>query len=114
MRCRACNSRNTRVTCTDLKDSTVTLRYCRCLDCKAHYKTIETYALYKPGPKIGSKTGPKQIGSENHQSVLTEANVIRLRYMHQKGTKQIELVKIFGVSPTTVSRIINRKMWTHV
>ena len=114
MRCRACNSRNTRVTTTDHRDSTVTWRYCRCLDCKAHYKTKETYAMFKTGPKVGSKTKPKQIGSENHQSVLTEANVIKLRYMHQKGAKQVELVKIFGVSPTVVSRIINRKAWTHV
>lgn len=114
MRCRVCNSRNTRVTSTDQRDSTVTLRYCRCLDCKAHYKTKETYAVFKPGVKTGSKTGPKQIGSENHQSVLTEADVIRLRYMHQKGIKQVELVRIFGVSPTRISRIINRKAWTHV
>ena len=114
MRCRTCNSRNTRVTTTDKRYVNVVYRYCRCLDCKTHYKTIETYALYKPGPKKGSKTGPKQIGSENHQSVLTETNVIRLRHMYQKGTKQIELVKIFGVSATTVSRIINHKMWTHV
>jgi len=114
MRCRACNSRNTRVTSTNQHDSTVTLRYCRCLDCKAHYKTKETYAVFKPGPKKGSKTGPKQIGSANHQSVLTEADVIRLRYMHQKGIKQVELVRIFGVSPTRISRIINRKAWTHV
>ena len=114
MRCRTCNSRNTRVTSTDYKSSTVTLRYCRCLDCKARYTTRETYVVFKPGPKVGSKTGPKQVGSENHQSVLTEADVIRLRYMYQKGTKQVELVKIFGVSPTVISKIINRKAWTHV
>lgn len=113
MRCRFCNSSNTKVTVTEHK-LTQTWRYCKCLDCDARYKTIEKYAVLKTGPKVGSKTGPKQIGSENHQSVLTEENVLQLRQMHQKGMKQTELVKIFGVSPTVISRIINRKAWTHV
>lgn len=114
MRCRACNSSNTRVTSTDQRDSTITLRYCRCLACKAHYKTIEKYAVPKPGPKLGSKTGTKVCGSAHPQSVLTEADVIKMRYMHQKGIKQKELIKIFGVSSVTVSNICQRKAWTHV
>lgn len=114
MICRACNSRNTRVTCTDSKDVTLTKRYCRCLDCKAHYQTVETYLIAKPGPKFGSKTGTKVCGSAHPQSVLTEADVIRLRDMYEKGTRQVELVKIFGIEKTTVYKIVHRKKWTHV
>jgi hypothetical protein len=114
VRCRACNSRNTRVITTDAKNATLTKRYCRCLDCKAHYQTVEKYAVPKPGPKLGSKTGTKVCGSAHPQSILTEADVIKMRYMHQKGIKQKELIKIFGVSSVTVSNICQRKAWTHV
>ena len=116
MRCRACNSRNTRVTSTDRRTKNVTFRYCHCLDCKAHYKTIEKYEVPKPGPEPGSVTlaNPFGSGSANPQSVLLEADVIRLRYMHTKGTNQRQIAKIFGISNQTVSRIVNRKIWTHV
>jgi hypothetical protein len=112
MRCRACNSRNTRVTSTDLIDATLTKRYCRCLDCKARYQTVEKYLVLKPGPRLGSKT--KLYGSNHPLSVLTETDVIRLRHMYKKGTRLIELAKIFGVSRQHVSSIVNRKTWTHV
>ena len=114
MRCRACNSCNTRVTSTDKRYVNVVYRYCRCLDCKTHYKTIETYALYKPGPKPGSKTGSKLIGSANHQAVLTESNVIQLRRMYREGINQRQLAQIFGVCSQHVSRIVTYKIWTHV
>lgn len=114
MRCRACNSRNTRVTSTDHRYIDVVYRYCRCLDCKAHYKTIEKYALPRLGPKLGSKTEPKLIGSANHQAVLTESNVIELRRMHKEGMNQQQLAQIFGICSQHVSRIVTRKVWTHV
>jgi hypothetical protein len=116
MRCRACNSINTRVTSTDRQTKNVTFRYCRCLDCKAHYKTIEKYEIPKPGPEPDSVTlaNPFGVGSTNPQSVLLESNVIRLRHMHKKGMNQRQLAKIFGISNQTVSRIVNRKIWTHV
>jgi len=114
MRCRACNSRNTRVTSTDVTSATLTKRYCRCLDCKTHYQTVETYAIAKLGPKLGSKTGSKLVGSINHQAVLTESNVIQLRRMHKEGTNQRQLAKIFGICHQHVSRIVNYKIWTHV
>jgi hypothetical protein len=114
MRCRTCNSRNTRVTTTDSTNAGLTKRYCRCLDCKAHYQTTETYLVLKPGPKLGSKTGTKVCGSAHPQSVLTETDVIRLRDMYQNGTRQVELVKIFGVNKTTIYKIVHRKKWTHV
>lgn len=114
MRCRACNSRNTRVTTTDQTNATLTKRYCRCLDCKAHYQTIEKYLVLKPGPEPGSKTRSKLVGSANHQAVLTESNVIQLRRMHKEGMNQRQLAQIFGVCNQHVSRIVTYKIWTHV
>ena len=114
MRCRACNSRNTRVTSTDQTNEVLTKRYCRCLDCKAHYQTVEKYLILKPGPKPGSKTGSKLIGSANHQAVLTESNVIQLRRMYREGMNQRQLAQIFGVCSQHVSRIVTYKIWTHV
>jgi hypothetical protein len=113
MKCRSCNSLNTKVTVTKHK-LTETWRYCRCLDCNSRYKTIETYVIAKPGPRFGSKTGTKVCGSAHPNSVLTEADVIKLRDMYQKGTRQVELVKIFGIEKTTVYKIVHRKNWTHV
>ena len=115
MKCRSCNSLNTKVTVTEHK-LTETWRYCRCLDCATRYKTIEKYAIPKPGPAPGSVTpaNPFGAGSANPQSVLLESNVIKLRYMHTKGMNQRQLAKIFGISNQTVSRIVNRKIWTHV
>ena len=112
MRCRACNSRNTRVTTTDAKNATLTKRYCRCLDCKAHYQTVERYLIMKPGPRLGSK--PKLYGSNHPMSVLTEVDVVKLRSMHKTGMTFINLAKIFGISRQHVASIVYRETWTHV
>lgn len=113
MRCRNCNSKNTRVTATEHHDKE-TWRYCRCLNCKHTYKTIEIYAKQKPGPVLGTKTGPKAKGSSNGASVLTEKDVIKLRNMAASGTRNSELSVIFGIAPATVSRIKTGKLWSHV
>ena len=114
MRCRACNSRNTRVITTDKRYIDIVYRYCRCLDCNVHYKTTEKYTVPKPGTKPGSKTKSKFQGSTNLQSVLTENNVIELRKMYKEGTTRLQLAQIFGISPQHVSRIVKRQRWTHV
>lgn len=113
MNCRYCNSKETKVTVTEHK-AIETWRYCRCLNCHKRFKTIEHYAKPKPGPVIGTKTGPKAQGSTNGASVLTEANVIQLRRLAKSGIRNSALAKIFGIAPGTVSRIIHRKLWNHV
>ena len=113
MRCRSCNSSNTKVTVTEHKVNE-TWRYCRCLDCKSRYKTIEKYAKSKP--KISSRSQETQFkqGETNPSSVLTEANVIELRRLVMKGQTYVEIAEKFGIHRDTVYRIANRKLWSHV
>ena len=112
MPCRECNSPNTRVTCTTDFEN-YTKRYCRCLDCRARFRTIERYEVYKRGPKPGGVLLDTQ-GSKNGFSVLTEENVVEMRKMKEKGMTNRELAKVFGVNSGHVSRIVNRKIWKHV
>ena len=113
MRCRSCNSSNTKVTVTEHKVNE-TWRYCRWLDCKARYKTIEKYA--KPKPKISLRSQKTQFkqGETNPSSVLTEANVIQLRRLVMEGKTYVEIAKEFGIHRDTVYRIATRKLWSHV
>ena len=113
MRCRECGGRTRVVHVTHRLDGTH--RWLRCLVCKEPTRTIETYAIPKPGPPRGSpKSGELVTGSKNGASVLLEADVVRMRQMKDAGTSQVELARIFGVSTTVVSRIVRRLMWKHV
>ena len=113
MRCRSCDSPNTRVTVTAHKVNE-TWRYCRCLDCKSRYKTTEKYA--KPKPKISLRSQKTQFkqGETNPSSVLTAANVIELRRLVMEGKTYVEVAEKFGIHKDTVYRIANRKLWSHV
>jgi transcriptional regulator NrdR family protein len=115
MKCRCCNSSNTRVTATE-HHLYETWRYCRCLDCDTRYKTIETYAVKKPGAVFGVKRRPNTIkrGEEHSQSVLTEANVKRIRLLAESGSPYINIAKEYGVHISTIYRIVKRKLWASV
>ena len=115
MKCRHCNSINTRVTVTQ-RQGNETHRYCRCLDCATRFKTIETYAV----PKRGSVTGAKQHenchlkGEKVGTSVLTEANVLEIRRLAANNQTYAEISKQFGIHKDTVYRIVKRKRWSHI
>jgi len=113
MKCRSCNSSNTRVTVTEHKGNE-TWRYCRCLDCKIRYKTIEKYAKLKPKISFRSQETQFKQGETNCSSVLTETNVIELRRLVMEGKTYVEVAKKFGIHKDTVYRIANRKLWSHV
>jgi hypothetical protein len=114
MRCRHCGGKNTRVTCLRHLENT-TKRYCRCLDCGQRYRTLEHYEKLKPGPPPGR---PKRIGiargSANGASVLTEDDVRRLRTLSASGIPHKHLACKYGLHIATISRIVNRKLWSHV
>jgi transcriptional regulator NrdR family protein len=116
MRCRACNSRNTRVTSTDLTNAVLTKRYCRCLDCKAHYQTIETYAMVKRGSMFGVQqdNSRKARGERISTAVLTEDNVREIRKLSATKQTYVQIAKQFGIHKGTVYKIVNRKSWAHV
>lgn len=115
MKCRQCNSTQTRTTVTEHRGNE-TWRYCRCLDCGARFKTIETYANPKPGPVPGTKVHVNTIkrGEQNGWSVLTEQNVSTIRCLAMDGVKYSDIAERFGIHESTVYRIVKRKTWTHV
>ena len=55
MKCPKCNSKETRVSCTE-DHGDFTKRYCRCLNCKATFRTTEKYlnTIENPGKVKGS------------------------------------------------------------
>jgi hypothetical protein len=114
MRCSACGSR-TRVIHTEHRE-TGTHRWLRCNSCNSLTRTLETYLLPpKPGPAPGTpRSGPTAKGSRNGASVLTERDVRHLRRQAADGVLQKQLARRYGIAPATVSRIVTRKLWSHI
>lgn len=115
MKCRSCNSTNTRVTVTE-HHGNESWRYCRCLDCKSHYKTIETYVILKRGSVPGVKQHPNchVKGEQNGNAVLTEENVLEIRRLVSDNQTYAQIAKRFGIDKSNVYRIVKRKSWAHV
>lgn len=115
MKCRYCNSLNTRVTVTEHQGNE-TWRYCRCLDCKAKFKTIETYAIKKRGsiPGVPQHENCVKRGESNGSSVLTEDNIRTIRQLAENKVTYDVISKKFGVCKSTVYKIVKRKRWEHV
>lgn len=61
-----------------------------------------------------AKHGTLVAGEKSHFSVLTDAEVISIRAMRDKGLLQKDIAKRFGVSQSSVSRILGRKNWAHI
>lgn len=120
MNCPDCKSADTRVISTDHVDNKTTWRYIRCLECGAKFKTEEKYAeRLKTGPrpwKDNYKCKPinPAKGESVASSVLTEANVLHMRALSEQGCSRQEIIKYFGVSASTVDRILKRKYWKHI
>jgi DNA invertase Pin-like site-specific DNA recombinase len=86
------------------------------LDCKAHYQTIETYAITKRGSMFGVQQNNtrKARGERVSTAVLTEANVREIRRLSFDKKTYVEIAKQFGIHKQTVYKIVNRKSWAHV
>ena len=67
--------------------------------------------LKEEAKKLASERGTKRwAGSKNHHAKLTESQVSEIRQL--KNTKKnTEIAKLYGVSPTTISSILNYKTW---
>jgi hypothetical protein len=114
MKCRQCNSKNTRVTCTDHFD-TFTKRYCRCLDCNSRFRTVEHYEKPKPGPLKGLPRGGNIAkGSAHGSAILTEKNIFQIRNLYQEGKTYKVIAEKYGISTSYVSKIVNLKAWKHL
>jgi hypothetical protein len=110
MRCRACNSRNTRVTTTDRLDDLVTKRYCRCLDCKTKFRTVERYEVAKPIPLEPCAMH----GSNNPKSKLNPMQIQTIRQLHQQGYSNGQIAIKVQVNSSTICRIVNYKTYKNV
>jgi hypothetical protein len=91
-------------------------RWLRCMSCNASIRTLEQYyRKSKPGPLPGTpRPGPRARGSSNGASVLTEDDVRRLRELVAAGVTQRNIAQEYGIAPATVSRIVTRKLWSHI
>lgn len=115
MDCPKCHSTGAlRVVATEHR-SNGTHRYRRCLHCSYRLHTCEVPFSSKPGPAPGTQLGVRKApGSRNGNAVLTENDVLRLRAQSSMGIPNYRLASEYGLAPATVSRIINRKAWTHI
>ena len=110
MKCRSCNSLNTRVTCTDRKSDLVTKRYCRCIDCGAKFRTVERYEIAKSIPL----TINAMHGSNNPKSKLNTTQIQTIRQLHQQGYSNGQIAIKLSVNSSTICRVVNYKTYKHV
>lgn len=57
------------------------------------------------------KISKSNSGERNSQAKLTWEIVRQIRFQHSIGVRQVELMKIYNISSTCVSNIINHKRW---
>jgi hypothetical protein len=53
-------------------------------------------------------------GEGHYRALLTEAQVIEIRALHEAGMSQSELARRYVIAPPTVWMIVHRKTWKHV
>jgi hypothetical protein len=57
----------------------------------------------------------RQARGENiGKAKFTESDIREMRRLYDTGVKQVDIAKLFGLSQGHVTRIVNRKAWTHV
>ena len=109
MNCRACNSTNTRVTCTE-QAGDVTNRWCRCLDCKSKFKTIERYAIAKP-----IALDPHVLrGDKNPNAKLNAIQVQTVRHLHQQGYSNGQIALRLKMHRSTICKVVNYKTYKNI
>ena len=60
---------------------------------------------------IGLKS---HVGEKHNQSILTEEQVLEIRWLYEIGVKPSEMFSAYGVSRETIWSIIQRKTWKHI
>jgi DNA invertase Pin-like site-specific DNA recombinase len=55
------------------------------------------------------------VKGENHLNAkLNDADVVQIRELYKGGFTQLKIAKAFGIGQDGVSRIVNRKLWSHI
>jgi hypothetical protein len=111
MKCRFCNGDIYRVSNAQRKDGRH--RWYRCYECDKSIHTIETYVTRGPVPGTPKK-GPAAYGTRNGAAIFTEEDILRMRQLAADGVLQKDIAVLFGILPSSVSRIITRKAWKHI
>lgn len=61
------------------------------------------------------KSGKEKSGAAHHSAKLTEIDVLAIRYRcKHMGHSQVHIARDYGVSRTTINRIVNRILWKHI
>lgn len=53
-------------------------------------------------------------GERHNQSKLKNEDIINIRKLGKEGKSKVEIAKLFSLHPSTVSNIINRRIWKHI
>ncbi len=59
-------------------------------------------------------SGRSHVGTRNHNSKLTDGDVVKIRALSDGGMPDREAAKLFGVSHGCIGFIVRRESWTHV
>ena len=106
VKCPECQQLNNRILeVRVLNEDTVVRRRKICKDCGARWTTYERFEI---------SHNFNVCGSRNHNSVLLEKNIRDIRKEFNEGISCLELSHKYGVSQSTISRIIRRVTWGHV
>lgn len=69
------------------------------------------------GERNGARKHPERLkrGEQRADSRLTDSQVMEIRRLYSAGgISQHALAKMIGVAQTTISRVVNRQLWTHI
>lgn len=66
-----------------------------------------------PGENIrhAVRAGLKRSGEEHHNCILVREQVIKIRRLARDGMSNTEIAKLYGLSHSRVSRVVNRRVW---
>lgn len=53
-------------------------------------------------------------GEGKANSKLKEGDVIKIRAKASSGNKLVDIAKVYGMSPSTISRVVSGKRWGHI
>jgi group I intron endonuclease len=69
---------------------------------------------YKASEQTKQKMSIARQGEKNYYSKLKNVEVIQIKKMLHEGYKNIEIARIFNISPYTISDIKRGKSWQHI
>jgi hypothetical protein len=74
-----------------------------------------TADMLAKGRRVAPSTANLARGSQHYKAKFRDADIRKIRRLYAKGSiLQREIGAMFGVSPTCISHIIQRKSWAHV